>query len=91
MGVEVLVHDGPEGLGEVLLPGLPIVRAVLLEALVAEQGVVVLLALLLAADELDRLAMQQAGLDVHVVVNLPLEVVLGDLLQPGLAAENWHG
>lgn len=85
------MHDGPEGLGEVLLPGLPIVRAVLLEALVAEQGVVILLALLLAADELDRLAMQQAGLDVHVVVNLPLEVVLDDLLQPGLAAENWHG
>lgn len=44
MGVEVLVDDRPEGFGEVLLAGLPIMRPVFFEALMAEQSVVVLLA-----------------------------------------------
>lgn len=90
MRVEVLVDDGPEGFGEVLLAGLPIMGAVFLEALVAEQGVVVLLALLVAAHELDLLAVQQAGLNVDIMLVDRLEVVLGDLFRPGLAAEYRH-
>lgn len=90
MNVQVFMNDGPEGLGEVLLPCLPIMITMLLETLMAEQRVIVVLALLLSANELDLLAMEKAGLNVHIVFNGLLESMIDYLLRFGLTAKNWH-
>lgn len=90
MGVEVLVDDRPEGFGEVLLAGLPIMRPVFFEALMAEQGVVVLLALPIAANKLHLFAMQQTRLNVDIMLVDMLELILDDVLRPWLTAKYRH-
>lgn len=90
MSVEVLVDDRPKGFGEVLLAGLPIMRTVFFETLMTEQSVVVLLALFVAANKLHLLAMQQAWLNVDIMLVDMLELILDDVLRSGLTAKYRH-
>lgn len=56
----------------------------------AEQSVVVLLALFVAANKLHLLAMQQAWLNVDIMLVDMLELILDDVLRSGLTAKYWH-